>query len=386
MGWFAKLFSGRGEAAAQRAERAGEWHKAYELWLGLDQKEEAARAATHCHWPDPWQRVEKLQQAWSWAPQPEVGEALVKAIEAWVNNAAIEDKRDRRLLEQAAQVCLAIAQEERAGDLFSRIAFYNKAAQAYQRAGCLAKMDQAYAREELRTYAEGAKAAMENFQLAFDELRYLDAKAALVQALALNGDDSRIKEIAAGFLPRVPTSPRLRIDFPSASVWVIADEALTIGRGADQSLSIAAPGLSRAHARLRHEGGQIWVADQGSKLGTHIEGAAISGDSERAWSLGQSLELGRHCRWRLHEKCHQGWLIEQLLPAPGWILWGKAGRATPLGIDLHFECTKGLWSLHPQPGLRVDDREVFGLTPLLYGSAIEWAGQKARVGGFDGLG
>ncbi len=65
----------------------------------------------------------------------------------------------------------------------------------------------------------------------------------------------------------------------------------TLGRGAEASLPIADPSLSREHARLEVSGRVITVADLGSTNGTRIDGAAV-GAMPVALTPGAVLQLG----------------------------------------------------------------------------------------------
>jgi DNA-binding winged helix-turn-helix (wHTH) protein len=63
-----------------------------------------------------------------------------------------------------------------------------------------------------------------------------------------------------------------------------------VGRAADATVWLDAPGVSRHHAKIRLEGGQAFVEDLGSKNGTYIGGEKVSAPSRLA--DGDQLRLG----------------------------------------------------------------------------------------------
>ena len=63
-----------------------------------------------------------------------------------------------------------------------------------------------------------------------------------------------------------------------------------IGRSAICDLVISAPTISRQHARVRLEGGRVYVSDAGSTYGTIVNGAPITGECEL--TSGDSFVIG----------------------------------------------------------------------------------------------
>ena len=71
----------------------------------------------------------------------------------------------------------------------------------------------------------------------------------------------------------------------AAARWVLRTHApLTLGRGAECSLRIDHPSVSRLHARLHHDGDWI-LEDAGSKNGLHRDGLRVAGTrlGDHAW-------------------------------------------------------------------------------------------------------
>ena len=68
-----------------------------------------------------------------------------------------------------------------------------------------------------------------------------------------------------------------------------AQQTVVVGRAPPVDLLVDDPGLSRQHARLGIEQGQIWIEDLGSKNGTHVDGVRIQ---RAAVQPGDNVRLG----------------------------------------------------------------------------------------------
>jgi DNA-binding winged helix-turn-helix (wHTH) protein len=62
--------------------------------------------------------------------------------------------------------------------------------------------------------------------------------------------------------------------------WVMYDEQLVIGRGAECNIVIPERPVSREHLRIWRQGAKYFVADLSSKNGTHVNGLVLSGSQE----------------------------------------------------------------------------------------------------------
>jgi hypothetical protein len=61
----------------------------------------------------------------------------------------------------------------------------------------------------------------------------------------------------------------------ATSSYALAGARTRIGRGADNDLRIEDPGISRHHAELRHDGGDVTVVDLGSTNGILVDGRRV---------------------------------------------------------------------------------------------------------------
>lgn len=67
---------------------------------------------------------------------------------------------------------------------------------------------------------------------------------------------------------------------------------LDIGRAEDSAVRIQDDGVSRYHARLIYDNGQLWLQDAGSRNGVFVNKARVTG--HRAMKVGDELTIGKH--------------------------------------------------------------------------------------------
>ena len=82
-------------------------------------------------------------------------------------------------------------------------------------------------------------------------------------------------------LPNKDKPVLLVVDGPlRGQQWVMHDDALTIGRGAECNIVIPERQVSREHARIWRDGSRILIEDLNSKNGTHLNGTSLSAPQE----------------------------------------------------------------------------------------------------------
>ena len=95
------------------------------------------------------------------------------------------------------------------------------------------------------------------------------------------------------------SAARLPVLVHDGREWPLADGEHVIGRGGDVEIRIAAPGLSRRHARVAVRDGRATVEDLGSKNGTFVGEQAIA--TSRALADGDVILLGRRVKLVFHQ-------------------------------------------------------------------------------------
>src|SRR5262245_18160824 len=88
--------------------------------------------------------------------------------------------------------------------------------------------------------------------------------------------------------------PKLQITLPDGSQLdhELTEEAVTIGRAADNTFEIEAAGLSGHHARISSSGGGYVLTDVGSTNGTRLDGSQCEANVEYPLNPGARIMFG----------------------------------------------------------------------------------------------
>src|SRR5689334_3846065 len=86
--------------------------------------------------------------------------------------------------------------------------------------------------------------------------------------------------------------PRLTVRGPTGPpvLYELADETVTIGRSASNTLVVFDPLVSREHARIQSDGAEWGVEDLRSRNGTRLNGVRI--DGKRVLEPGDAVAVG----------------------------------------------------------------------------------------------
>ena len=124
----------------------------------------------------------------------------------------------------------------------------------------------------------------------------------------------------------------LHILLPGGEVRSVAmrPAGLSIGRSADNEVSIEAPGVSRRHARIDFDGRSYLVTDLNSTNGTYIEDSRLAQGERRVWLPGENLRLGEV--WLRLERAGQGNTTFAAFPGAGPTRPGKGLPVTQVAL------------------------------------------------------
>jgi pSer/pThr/pTyr-binding forkhead associated (FHA) protein len=181
---------------------------------------------------------------------------------------------------------------ERAADAYALAGDGDAEVRALTAAGAIEKLE-----ERLRTSEREARARRDlegSLRRIADLDRTAERKAALEAARAAlaasdPGDDSRIADAARAVRAKILRGPVIDVEIAGRAVRAALGEEVTIGRG-DATIVIASRAVSRRHLRLaRGPEGPI-VEDLGTRNGTTLAGARLSGSIPVG--AGVSLLLG----------------------------------------------------------------------------------------------
>ncbi len=72
----------------------------------------------------------------------------------------------------------------------------------------------------------------------------------------------------------------------------VPDQGLDIGRSDENEVVILDDGVSRFHARLLYDNGQLWLQDAGSRNGIFVNDVRITG--HKALKVGDEIKIALH--------------------------------------------------------------------------------------------
>lgn len=125
----------------------------------------------------------------------------------------------------------------------------------------------------------------------------------------------------------------------AGQVFKLANGEAVIGRSPTAAIRVVDDGVSRNHARIRHDSGGLYVDDMDSRNGTFVNGAKIA--STTALREGDKIQVGRNTVLRfayhddLDESFHEN-LVSSALRDPLTKLFNKRYLLDRLDSELKF--------------------------------------------------
>ncbi len=204
---------------------------------------------------------------------------------------------ERPVLGLAAEIFLAAGEIQEAARLFERADDDGRAADAYAALGDIDKMEACHDRLQARRADRRAV-----HQLS-DRVEELVAAGQRVAALALlqaypsrRVDEAGLGALQADLDRRLCRGRVLQLSEAGAaatSVRLVCAPAV-LGRDPAAEIPLRDPGVSRRHAAIVTDSGHLVLEDAGSRAGTRIGGATLSGRAPLDGDL--EITLGAHCR------------------------------------------------------------------------------------------
>jgi len=285
------------------------------------------------------------------------------------------DCRDRALLEEAAELYRVAGDREACGDVYARIGYNNKAAEAWTEAGAVDKLEEAYLLDEISTSSRRERHRLvDDFRLAEEAGMLLEAKEAIDGALALEPDNPAIRDLHRRFHARMPPAGKLRLEVENGDPALIplTTDVLTLGRDEHANITLLAPGVSRIHTRLFQGEGQIFAEDMGSKNGTLVD--EVRADTPIALAQEGILQLGDRCTLA-YARQNAMVLLEPDQPFGGRTvyLWGQGCELDTswFPVPMRLSVVGGYWHLLPGRAHRVEGRLVTAPILLRVDALIE---------------
>ena len=388
-GFLGRLFGSADLVRALEAEAGGDYEEAARLYTRAGDRPKVAQmhllASERAGSPE--QRIAGLVEAARWADDD--GLAAV-AVRRRVANAMLVSVRarglvtdgDRALLSHAAALFSSAGDASGAGECHELLGASEAAADAYQRAGEVDRLEQLLDGEATRRRrAVAVGEALEDHRM---RLRGGDPGGALASleqallavdpagraALQRDIDDLMARRVSAGML-------RLR---SSVSTTVVASAPVDLGRALECALPLRDAGISRRHARIEHANGAWYVSDLGSKNGTTLGGMPVG---RMAMPDACSIGIGEHCTLGVKCSADQATLtVERGLDRGAQLYVGDV--IVIVGVDgegvLRARFDRGQLRLGTvRSPLRLNGVQVTREVELLVGDVVECAGQSWAV-------
>lgn len=264
----------------------------------------------------PAARLSELRAAVRWADVDErdgkqARRRIARSMLQWARAATLLGDAERQVVREAAQLFGDVGDHTGAGECHELIGDELQAAEAYQRAGDVERLESVLAREEQRRKRESrVRDAFDEYKLALaggerdkalDAIRYCaDAPLAVekgpgaaerqAELLRERSTYQQLREslehqlLADGMVTLLVGRPP-----HSREKRFVARFPLVLGREATCQLVLRDPGISRHHASITiDDGGRFVIADSGSKNGTRLDGVIIGAPLP----LGDAGEIG----------------------------------------------------------------------------------------------
>ncbi len=257
--------------AAQAYAAAGERAKVAEMHLLAS--EGAPTAET---------KLEALREAARWAdpdqgPGRKIRSRVASSMIRWVRARGLITDADRSVVAEAAALFVSAGDAAGAGACHELLGASEEAAEAYQAAGEVDRLEQVLDGEAgKRRRAVAVSDGIEEHRMRLRAGDVTGALTALDGAIAASElrDRGGLEAIRAQLLGRRTLPRQLRLRTGVTRI-VIGEPPLTIGRELGSMLALRDGGVSRQHAELRAQAGGWSIVDLGSKNGTLLGGARV---------------------------------------------------------------------------------------------------------------
>jgi tetratricopeptide (TPR) repeat protein len=285
---------------ALAAEAAGDYDEAARAYALAGER--ARVAAMHLYRaersPSPETHLSELRAAVRWADgdEPagrEMRRRIARAMYGWAKKAGVVSESDRQLVRDAAALFAEVGDHAGAAECHELVGDELQAAESYQKAGELERLESVLAREETRRKAE------RRVQDAFEEYRLLlvggdrDAALAAIRLCAegaADADRAEYRRLADELEAKILTLGRVSLRARELESTFVGAFPLHLGREATCQVVLRDAGISRRHAEIAFADGNFTVRDLESKNGTTLGGVPLA--AGQALPLVGSGELG----------------------------------------------------------------------------------------------
>jgi hypothetical protein len=255
---------------------------------------------------DPTERLSHLRSARDWAERAgRRGKALfveiAEKMEAWGRASGVVTAAEREVLSEAAALYSRGGAHDRAGALWELLGEPLHAAEAYQKAGEIERLERVLSREEVaRRRTQRSTDAFEEYRLHMMASRRRAALEALTICLEVPGDAryAEWRRLADDLRARGRSGGVVTVSGGGINVTYVGQFPIVFGRDAECTIALRDGGISRRHAELAPAGGgggRFTVRDLESRNGTRLAGVRID--------TGAPVELPDECELGLGDGC-----------------------------------------------------------------------------------
>jgi tetratricopeptide (TPR) repeat protein len=292
MTFFKRLFSADFRRAIS-AEAAGDYTEAARAYAlaGETAKVAEMHLLRAARTPSSEARLQELRAAVRWAdPEEPDGRTarrrVARALVTWARESGLVSDADKQVVREAAALFAEVGDHAGAGECHELIGDEMAAAEAYQRAGELEKLEAVLQREESR------RKRSVRLGESFDEYRLQLAGGERDRALASlrdcieaaprdgdggDGDRAGYRRMLEALEPRLLTASKVTVRQGTVEILYVGAFPLVLGREATCELALRDGGISRQHAEIALDGaGGFVLRDRGSKNGTRLGGVPIA--------------------------------------------------------------------------------------------------------------
>jgi hypothetical protein len=309
--FFKRMFSAdyRRAVAAEAAGDYSEAARAYAL-AGEHSKVAEMHLLRAERAPSPEGKLQELRAAVRWAePEEPEGRAvrrrIARALFTWAKGAGIVSDADRQVVKEAAALFAEAGDHAGAGECHDFIGDEMAAAESYQRAGDLDKLEAVLAREEHR------RKKSHRVTDAFDEYRLqlaggerdlaLEALRTCVEE-AGDGDLAGYRRSLEQLEGKLLADGKVVLKLAGRELQYLGAFPLVLGREAICQVVLRDAGISRRHCEVLLAGDGFQLRDLDSKNGTTLGGVTIAGALPLAGT--GELGVGEHCGIRFTAAPH----------------------------------------------------------------------------------
>jgi tetratricopeptide (TPR) repeat protein len=385
---FFKRFFSADFRRAVAAEAAGDYNEAARAYALAG--EQAKVAEMHLlraeRATSPEGKLQELRAAVRWAdPAEPEGRAarrrIARALFNWARASGLVSESDRQVVREAAALFVEAGDDSGAGECHELIGDELAAAEAYQRAGDLEKLESVLQREEgRRRHAQRVTDAYDEYKLhlAAGERDLALAAIRLCVDESPPADKAGYRQKLEALEQRLITDGTVILRHGGRETRYVGVFPLTMGREPICQVVLRDVGISRAHVEIKRAPGGFALTDLQSLNGTTLAGVAVSSGATLPIADGAAGELGvgKHCVMR-YEAARGALKLEVLRGLDrGVQIVASAEPIAVEGAELRF--VDGRPRLKPLQGaIDLNGVHAGGAVQLCHGDRVELSRDRA---------